>query len=697
LRPRTVAVIGGDSAAKVIRQCRGIGFDGEIWAVNPRREQLEGVPCVPAVADLPGVPDASFVAPPPQATLQVISELSERRAPGAVCFAAGFAETGAEGQVLQQQLRDAAGDMAMIGPNCHGFINYLDGVALWPDEHGGQRADSGVALITQSGNFAINLTMQQRGLDYSYVISAGNNSALGMHDYIEALLDDARVTAIGLHIEGIDDVRAFSNAAIRALRQGVPIVVLKAGRSVRGAEITMSHTGSLAGSDKLYSALFARLGIARCDTVAHFLETMRFVSSVGTLPAATVCSMSCSGGDASIVADSAEMLGLDTPAFARESVGRLQELLGPNVDVANPLDYHLYIWGDYDKLLASFTEVLRNEFACTLLVLDYPPGSDNDDENWQISERALLSAVEATGQRAVIVSSLPETMSAEVRNRLKGAGIAAMQGIEDCLFAIRAAATIGVAQSDADHILPVMAVNGMTGDPAILDEWDSKKLLADAGITVPAGRTCNADEIVSAADAIGYPVVLKALSDQLAHKSEAGAVAVDIDNEDDLLIAAAQMTDRYDRFLVEQMISPLVAELIVGVSRDATFGLSLLIGTGGTLVELLDDTVSLLLPVQRDEIRAAISSLKAGTLIDGYRGGPAGDIEAVLDAIEVIAALAADNADTLYELDVNPLLVTPGAAVAADALIRQLSAPLKNKNVDRRVDTDDDKANPLDL
>jgi acetyl-CoA synthetase len=562
--------------------------------------------------------------------------------------------------------------MAVMGPNCHGFLNYLDGVALWPDEHGGRRSDRGVALIAQSGNIAINLTMQQRGLDYSYVISVGNNSVLGMHHYIDALLDDPRVSAIGLHIEGLDDIHAFSNAAIRALRQGVPIVALKAGRSARGAEIAMSHTGSLAGSDALYSALFARLGIARCDTVAHFLETLKFVSVVGALPAPTVGSMSCSGGDASIVADNAEALGLETPPFSAESSRKLQELLGPNVDVSNPLDYHLYVWGDYDKLVASFSEVLHNEFACTLLVLDYPAGSDNDDTNWQIAEQALLAAVHATGQRAVIVSSLAETMSAEVRERLKKAGIVAMQGIEDCLFAIRAAATIGVAQGNVEQILPVMVVDELTGDPEMLDEWHSKQLLVGAGVAIPLGRLCGGDDVVAAATAIGYPVVLKAVSSRLAHKSEAGAVVVGLKDAEELGAAAARLVDRYDRFLVEQMVRPVVAELIVGVSRDPTFGLSLLIGTGGVLVELLDDTVSLLLPVQREEARMALASLKAGALLGGYRGGLAADIEAVLDAIETIAAFAAEHAGSLHDLDVNPLLVTPEGAIAADALIRKL-------------------------
>ena len=665
-----MAVFGGDSAAEVVRQCKAIGFDGDIWAVNPKRKELAGMACVASLDDLPGVPDASFIAAPPQASLQIIRDLAAKGATGAVCFAAGFAETGAQGAELQQALREAAGDMAIIGPNCHGYLNYLDGVALWPDEHGGQRTDQGVAIITQSGNIGINLTMQRRGLDVAYVISIGNNSMLHMHEYIDTLLNDSRVTAIGLYIEGLQDVTGFSGAAIRAMQKGVPIVALKSGRSSRGAEITMSHTGSLAGSDQLYAALFARLGIARCNTVSQFLETLKFLSVVGALPDNTIGSMSCSGGEAAIVADNAELLGLATPAFTDRSVKKLQALLGPNVDVSNPLDYHLYVWGDYDKLSASYAEVLGNEFACTLLVLDYPPGDDNDDEKWQIAERALLAAVAKTNQRAVIVSSLPETMPEKVRDRLKTAGITPMQGIEDCLLAIRAAAEIGVAQRNVANIRPVAARTRMPGDAMMLDEWDSKQALARAGVSIPDGKTCAQAETVASAKSLGFPVVLKALSAQLAHKSEAGAVAVGLSDAVAVQKATDRMATDFDRFLVEQMIEPAVAELIVGVSRDDTFGLTLLVGTGGTLVELLDDTVWLLLPVQREEIKAAVASLKASTLIDAYRGGPAGNLDAVLDAIEAITRYAEANRNTLIELDVNPLIVTPDDAIAADALIR---------------------------
>lgn len=670
LRPKTVAVFGGDSAEAVIRQCQAIGYAGEIWAVNPKRAEIAGIPCVASIEDLPGIPDASFVAAPPRAVLEIIADLSARGASGAICFTAGFVETGEEGAELQAQLRDAAGDMPVIGPNCHGFLNYLDGIALWPDEHGGQRAERGVAMITQSGNIALNLTMQQRSLDFAYVISIGNNSMLGLHDYIETLLDDERVTAIGLHIEGIQDIAGFSAAAIHALHKGVPIVALKTGRSSLGAEITLSHTGSLAGSDRLYSALFKRVGVARCDTVPQFVETMKFLSVVGVLEDNTLGSMSCSGGEASLVADCAERLNVEMPALSATSTSGLQALLGARVNVANPLDYHLYIWGDYEHLNACFAKFLSNGFACTLLVLDYPPHAGADQSNWKVTEDALIDAVQETGQCAVVVASLPETLPKDVRERLAAAGIAPMQGIEDCIFAARAAAEIGKAQRNVQAIKPVMACNEVVGNDQSLDEVASKNALAEYGLSIPSGQLCAANETAETAAAIGFPVVLKAVSSELAHKSEAGAVAVGLGDSAAVELATKRMVGQFDRFLVESMAGPTVAELIVGISRDSSFGLSLLIGTGGTLVELLDDTVSLLLPVQRDDIAMALDSLKAAKIINGFRSGAAADMKSVIDAIEAIAAFAVAHEESLVELDVNPLLITPDAAIAVDAFIR---------------------------
>ncbi|MBT8098631.1 MAG: CoA-binding protein, partial [Gammaproteobacteria bacterium] len=495
LRPASVAFIGGDSAAEAIRQCQAIGFDGEMWAVNQTRASLAGIPCVASLDALPAVPDASFIAAPPEASLALIAQLAATGAPGAVCFAAGFAETGATGAELQTRLCKAAGDMAVIGPNCHGFVNYLDGVALWPDQHGGRRVQRGAALVTQSGNIAINLTMQQRGLDIAYVLSGGNNSVLGLHDYIDALLSDQRVNAIGLHIEGIDDIAAFSTAAIRALKRRVPIVALKSGRSLQGAEIARSHTASLAGSDQLYDALFRRLGIARCNTLSEFLETLKLVTIAGLPQRDSIGSMSCSGGDAALVADVADRLGLPTPLLKEASKSRLQDLLGPNVHISNPLDYHLYVWADYDALRACFSEMLQQGFGCTLLVLDYPHSDASNIDNWLVAERALTDAMAETGEMAVIVASLPETMPEIVRDRLKSIGIAPMQGIDDCLFAIRAAASIANAQGQSEATPVLASKSREPASAAWLNEWQSKRILDEMGVDVPGGRLCKADSV----------------------------------------------------------------------------------------------------------------------------------------------------------------------------------------------------------
>lgn len=675
--PQTIAMFGGNSAAEAINQCRKIGYDGDIWAVNPKRDELNGVRCYASIADLPAVPDASFVAAPPAASIEIIRELSARGAGGAVCFAAGFAELGAAGAGLQQELREAAGDMPVVGPNCHGFLNYLDGVALWPDQHGGERVERGIALVTQSGNLGINLSMQQRDADLAYVVTIGNKTCLGIHDYINFLIRDPRVTAIGLHIESIDQVHEFSLAAIAALKAGIPLVAIKTGRSPRGAAINLSHTASLAGEDRLYEALFRRLGVARCYTISQFLETLKFVSTVGALPEATLGSMSCSGGEASLIADCADAVGLDMPSLSAPLAARLLDILGPKVPLSNPLDYHTYAWGDYEKLNACFAAMLEHGFGCTVLVLDYPLPPSADTSNWVIAEEALTAAVRSTGQRAVIVATLPETMPATVRRRLKASGITPMQGLEDCLYAVRAAATIGQARTRIADIRPVLRPAAIDGDLVTLDEWKSKKVLAGAGVAVPNGRLAARNEIGTAASALGFPVVVKAVSAELAHKSDAGAVAVGLRDPEAVRAAAGRMAGLSDRFLVEQMVGPTVAEIIIGVSRDPGFGLTLLIGAGGTLVELMDDTVSLLLPVTEQEIRESIGRLRVAKLIDSYRGGAAGDLAAVVAAVKAVADYAVANNHTLAELDVNPLIVLPKGAIAVDALIRKSRAGVR--------------------
>ena len=681
--PRHIAVFGGASAQEVVRQCQALGFGGQIWPVHPTRTELGGLPCFASVDALPEPPDASFVAVRRQATVDIVRQLAQRGAGGAICYASGFAEVGGEGVALQAQLVQAAGPMALIGPNCYGMLNYLDGVALWPDQHGGQRLESGVALITQSGNIGLNLTMQTRGLPLAYLITVGNKAGNSMESLVESLLSDPRVTVIGMHIEGLDDVAAFSRVALKALRQGVPLVALKAGSSALGAQTAMSHTSSLAGPDALYDALFARCGIARVRDPAGLIETCKFLHVHGPLAGKRIISASCSGGEASLVADLAQPRGLEMPAIPPAADARLRAVLGEKVHVANPLDYHTYIWGDLAAQTECFSGLMDCGFDATLLVLDYPRLDRCSADSWGTTVDAFVAAARASGRGATVVASLPEDLPEDHAKALMAQGIAPMHGIPDCLDAIAHAARIGAARARLAHVQPLADVNRLATqtEPTLqaavaqshtLDEAAGKQALAAFGVPVPRGKVVRAADAADFAEHLGYPVVVKAVSAQLAHKTEAGGVQLHVPDGHGVRAAVARMAALSDRFLVEQMAEQVVTEIIVGVQRDAQFGLSLTVGAGGILVELLQDAQTLLFPLAREEVLQALQALKVWPLLAGFRGKAAGDVDALVDAVLAIAAYAQANAHMLLELDVNPVLVLPQSqgVLAVDALIR---------------------------
>ncbi|MBE9376614.1 acetate--CoA ligase family protein [Saccharopolyspora sp. HNM0983] len=672
LSPETIAVIGGSAAAESVRQCRAVGFQGRIWPVHPHRTDLEGLPCYRSAAELPAAPDAALVAVPGPATVDVVGQLAARGTGGAVCHASGFAEHGRDGGALQQQLVDACGDMALIGPNCIGSLDYLGGSALWPDQHGGNRVASGVAVLTQSGNIAQNLTMQRRSLPVARVVTLGNAAVTGFAELIEALLEDPRITAIGLHLEGVADPAGLVRAGLAALRAGIPVVALKSGRSELGAQANLSHTSSLAGSDALCEALFDRAGIARISGLSAFVEALKFLHVHGAAAGASITSASCSGGEAALVADLAEQHGLDVPPFPEPVHERLAQALGDRVPVGNPLDYHTYIWGDAHAQAEVFGAWLGSGADAHLLLVDHPRADRCRGEQWSTAIEALSTAHARSSTAGVcVVSTLPEGLPEQVGAQLLDRGIAPVQGLAECAEAVAAAARIGAAQRSTEHRLPIEPGESPAGRPRTSDEAAGKRELAACGIEVPRGEITGAEQAPDAAARTGFPVVLKAVSAELAHKSEAGAVRIGLQNAEQVRHAVAEMSGLADRFLVERMVTGAVAELIVGVRRDPVFGPALTVGSGGVLVELLRDTTSLLLPVSREQVHEALQRLRIWPVLTGYRG-PGADVPAVLDAILAAAAFAHEDPN-LCELDINPLLALPTGrgAVAVDALVRR--------------------------
>ena len=589
VRPRSIAVVGGREAARVAEQCDRMGFAGALWPVHPERATVAGRPAFRSVAALPAPPDAAFVGVNRHATVEVVAALSRAGAGGAVCYASGFLEAG-DGGALQRALVEAAGEMPIIGPNCYGLINFLDGAPLWPDQHGGRRLgadERGVAIVTQSSNITISLTMQRRALPLAYVVTAGNQAQLGVSRLASAFLEDERVSAIGLHVEGFDSVAGFEALAREARARAVPVVVMKAGRSERGRAATLSHTASVAGSDAGAAAFLRRLGFARVHGIPELLEALKLLHVHGALGGARLGAMCCSGGEAGVIADAVEGTGVALPDLAPEHAAAVGATVHPLVTVANPLDYHTFSWGDEAALAGTFTAFARAGFDATMLVLDFPRTDRCEDAEWWVAANAFERAMDAAGARGIIAATLGENLSEETAEKLMKRGIAPLAGVREALTAIECAAAVGQAwrappgapllaggrssgpshgdpqvrhQSGAPHLaggrLPgsshgdpqaryqpgvrLPADECLPGAPVLLDEAASKARLATFGVAVPPGAVArNEDEAVAVAASLGGPVAVKALG--IAHKTECGAVRLGLREPGEVREAAREL------------------------------------------------------------------------------------------------------------------------------------------------------------
>jgi len=675
ISPKSIAVVGNRGANFAIRESLKLGYSHQIWAVHPYLESLEGIKCFKDIKDLPEVPDATFIAVNAESAIEVVSDLKSMGGGGAVLYASGFGEVGAEGLMRNQQLVKAASGMPLIGPNCYGFINSLDGIALWPDVHGCEPVSEGVAIITQSGNIGLNMTMQSSGLPIAYMFTLGNQTNTNIADIIHAMLDDSRVNAIGLHIEGISDIKSFDIAAKRALMMKIPIITIKSGKTKASAKIALSHTSSLTGSDELYNALFERLGIARVETVPEFLETLKLISVLGIIEHGGVASMSCSGGEAGMMADLIDGLDINFPSLTSSHKAKVKQTLNDYVEVDNPLDYHTFIWGDRKRTSECFSAMMSGQFAATMLLLDWPKSKESEQKDWDATLFALSDALSGTNEKAIVLASMADCMPKRIIEECLSLGIAPMVGLDVCLKALNHSYKIGRAfSSNSSPDLEVLRNSSEHKSKQQLTEYQGKQLLKKYGVTIPMGCLVeNVTEAIKAAEEISFPVTLKVSGAKLAHKTELNGVRLNIQNVKTLKEACDDLFKISPELLIEKMIESPICELIIGMDYDPTFGKHIIVGGGGVFVELLQDSSVLILPVSREDIRLALSNLKVFKLLEGYRGGMKGDIEAVIDSVMSVIELIRTNA--VEELDINPLLVLKGSdgVVAADTLIKLYS------------------------
>ncbi len=592
LRPRSIAVLGGEQACEVIRQCLKMGYTGKIWPVHPHKKEIEGFPCFSSIDALPASPDATFIGVNREATVDIVYALSAMNAGGAVCYASGFRETDSVGEELERRLLQAAGSMPILGPNCYGLINYVDGALLWPDQHGGRRlieGGKGVAIITQSSNVAINLTMQRRGLPLAYMLTVGNQVQVGLSQLAMAVLQEDSVTALGLHIEAFDSIAGMEALAMMSKHLNKPIVVMKVGKSEQSQEAAMTHTASLVGADANSHALLQRLGFGRVHRLASLIEALKLLHVHGTLAGYTMGAMCCSGGETSLIADAAYQRRVHFPRLSNEQKEPLEKVLGARVTVSNPLDYHTYIWGNYEGMRDTYYYMLAIDCEIVALVLDFPNIDCCQDDGWQLALMAFEAAVEVSSKKAALVASFPESLPEHYIHRLMQRGIVAIAGMESFIDACEVAADIDAAWRKRPAA-PISVLPHHTDEikskSILLNEAQAKQYLKHYGVVVPEGHIVSSiEDAMEAAESIGFPLVLKRLG--IAHKTELEAVCLNLKNSHAVkqavvhLLSIPTISDTNNEttafkgevlvpdqsLYIESMVEDKVCELIVGTEQ----------------------------------------------------------------------------------------------------------------------------------
>lgn len=682
LQPRSVAVVGASSdpaktAGRPVAYLKKHGFDGKIYPVNPRYQEVMGLPCYADVQSLPEAPDVGVVLLGAEQAHVAVRELARRGTAAAIVLASGYTEVGPEGARRQQELIEAAGDMRLLGPNTIGLVNLTDNVTL--SASGALEMEEfpvgNIGVVSQSGGIlgALLSRAAGRGIGLSKLISTSNEADLDLADFVDYLADDPATSVIALYMEGLRNPGKFRAAVQRAARAGKRVVAFKIGRSESGARSAVSHTGALAGADRMYDALFQHLGVIRAQTFADLLDIPAALATPRKLRGKRVAILTSTGGAGTLVADSLGMAGFETPAPDAETAERLRALQkGDHAALdRNPIDVTLA--GLQPKLLRSAIEILLHSPSYDAVVVIVGSSALAMPE---LMANAIQSCLPATDKPVLAFVSPHAPQVASVLNRR---GVPAYGAPESCTSALAAMLWQRV---DADAVAawgePVAVEDFPSG---ALDEAQAKTLFARFGIPgVREATVTTAAQAETATLQLGGRAVLKVLAKDITHKSDVGGVAVDVGPDqvgERLRAMAAEVKAKLgrapERFLIQEMVTG-GTELILGYHRDP-LGAAVLLGMGGVTAELFNDTAMRLLPEQgglsREQVLSLIRELKTFPLLDGFRGRPRADTNALVAAIVAFSRMVAQMGERLVEAEINPLFVLPaGQGVkAADGVV----------------------------
>lgn len=687
LAPKAMAIVGASEkegfGGDTCRNVLDYAPDGKVYFVNPKRDEVFGRKCYPSVSDLSEDIDMVVICTPQKTVVPLLREAHAKGARAAVVYASGYSETGTEaGKQAEAELKAVCRelDMAVMGPNCAGFMNYLDGVSAFAFIMEKRDRKGSVGVVSQSGQLCLSL-MDSPNMRFSYNISSGNSSVVSMEDYLDYLIDDAGTKVVALYLEGVTQPQKFLACLKKAAEMRKPIVVLKAGRSEKGSRVAASHTGSLSGADRVYDAIFDKYGVIRVDDLEELLATSVLFSTMHELPKGTgFASVSFSGGETGICADLGEAYGIDYPEFSEATLVRLRQVLPDYASPANPLDSTATISYDADVYAATL-QAIMDDPSVDMVILGYTLLLEIADPAIHYMAKGIEKVVQ--DGRCKPMAMLPfmeNTRNPEYLDKLTELGVPILP---PPVYAFKVLSYLKkfIEYDPRAHTLEAAAPSGeQSSGGRTLSEYESMKLLGEYGIPLPRGDVAqSAEQAVEIAEGLGYPVVLKVASADIAHKSDMGGVKLRLMDSDAVRNAFDEILDnarkhapgaKVDGVFVQKMLEPGL-EVIIGVNNDPQFGPCVLCGLGGVFVEVFKDTALLPAPVSEAEARGMLESLRSLPLLSGYRGAKPRDIEALAKTIARVSEFASAHRDSLRELDLNPVFIyEQGRGVcAADALV----------------------------
>ncbi len=697
-QPRAVALIGASTeqnklSGRPFRFFREFGYAGNVYPVNPKYQEISGVPCFANLSDIPGEVDLAVITLPAAAVPQALEECGVKGVKAAAIISSGFAEVGGEGVRLQDELKAIASkyDIAVCGPNCSGFVYFPDRVtaSFSVGLDGGFPEPGPAAFISQSGALSSYIlgAARERGLAFRYWITTGNECVLTFTDYLQYLLEDPGVRLVLGYLEDARDGAAFQAAARRALRLDKPLIILKAGRSEAGAKASVSHTGSLAGADEVYQAVFSQNGVLRADSLDELFDLAILAQASRRPRGRRVQVVSISGAAGILMADVGSPLGLEFPDLSPATKDELSKIMPVFASIANPMDVTAEAVAR-PGLLTQAAEVILTDPNVENLVMFFGivPGAH---------ERLATGIAQvAQGTDKLVLMTWFPLPRADIWMNLARAGVPVFSEPARGIRALGKMAEYVAARERSleRSIAPLESAPGLESvvekilDQAkqegrqALSEVETKNLLKALGLTVPRGGLArSAAEARSVFLRIAGPVALKASSPDLLHKTEAGVIRLGLKTPEEVENAFAEIASkakqwnpeaRMDGVLVEEMIGGEVREVIIGARQDLRFGPVVTFGLGGVFVEAIRDFAVWPAPLTLDEARAMIQRIRGYRILTAFRGRPAADLEALAQVLCRVGQFACAWQERIAELEINPLFVLPegSGVVVGDAL-----------------------------